>query len=68
MPELHSWFVRKKVPVFENQVVGEALDRPQLNTRSTTNRLEVIHKFQKKNTAEANSGLEVISLNFISFH
>ena len=56
MPGLHSWFVRKKVPVFENQVVGEALDRLQLNTRSTTNRLEVIHKFQKKNTAEANSG------------
>ena len=59
VPRFHSWFVRKRVPIFQNQVVGEALDRLQLDTRFTTNRLEVMHKIQNKNTAEANSGLEV---------
>ena len=58
VPELHSWFIRKRAPIFRNQVVGEALDRLQLDTRFTINRLELIHKIQKKNTEEANSGLE----------
>ena len=58
VPGLHSWFIRKRAPIFRNQVVGEALDRLQLDTRFTINRLELIHKIQKKNTEEANSGLE----------
>ena len=62
MPGFHSWFVRKRAPIFQNQVVGEALDRLQLDTRFTTNRLEVIHKIEKKYVAEANSGLEVTSV------
>ena len=56
VPGFRSWFVRKRTPIFKNQVVGEALDLLQLDTRFTTNRLEVMHKIQKKNTAEANSG------------
>ena len=62
VPGFHSWFVRKGAPIFQNQVVGEALDRLQLDTRFTTNGLEAMHKIQKKNTAEANSGLEVTSV------
>ena len=62
VPGLHSWFIRKRAPIFRNQVVGEALDRLQLDTRFTINRLELIHKIQKKNTAGANSGLEVTSV------
>ena len=62
MPGFHSWFVRKRAPIFQNQVVGEAMDCLQLDTRFTTNRLEVMHKIQKRNTAEANSGLEVTSV------
>ena len=62
VPEFHSWFVRKIISIFQNQVVVEALDRLKLDTRFTTNRLEVIHKIQKENTSEANSGLEVTSL------
>ena len=54
---LHSWFIRKRAPIFQNQVVGEALDRLQLDTRFTINRLELINKIQKKNTAGINSGL-----------
>ena len=57
-----SWFVRKRAPIFQNQVVGGALDRLQLDTRFTTKCWEVTHKIQKKNTAEANSGLEVTSV------
>ena len=59
MPGFHSWFVRKRAPIFQNQVVGEALDRLQLGTQFITNHLEVMHKIQKKNAAKANSGLEV---------
>ena len=62
MPGFHSWFVRKRAPIFQNQVVGEALDRLQLDTRFTTNRLEVMHKIQKKNAAEANSCSKVTSV------
>ena len=62
MPGFHSWFVRKRAPIFQHQVVGEALDRLQLDTRFTTSHLEVTHKIQKKNTAETNSGLEVTVL------
>ena len=62
VPGFRSWFVRKRTPIFKNQVVGEALDLLQLDTRFTTNHLEVMHKIQKKNTAEANSGLEVTSV------
>ena len=62
VPGFHSRFVRKRTPIFQNQVVGEALDRLQLDTRFTTNRLEVMHKIQKKNAAKANSGLEVTSV------
>ena len=62
VPGLHSWFIRKRAPIFRNQVVGKALDRLQLDTRFTINRLELIHKIQKKNTEEANSGLEVTSV------
>ena len=58
----HSWFVRKTAPILQNQVVGESLVRLQLDARFTTNGLEVMHKIQKKNTAEANSGLKVISV------
>ena len=54
--------LKKRAPMFQNQVVGEALDRLQLDTRFTTNRLEVLHKIQKKNAAETNSGLEVRSM------
>ena len=57
-----SGFVRKRAPIFQNQFVGEALDRLQLDTRFNTNRLEVMHKIQKKHTAETNSGLEVTSV------
>ena len=59
MPGFHSWFVKKRAPIFQNQFVGEALDRLQLDTRFTTNHLEVMHKIQKKHTAETNSGLEI---------
>ena len=62
LPGFHSWFVRKRAPIFQNQAVGEALDRLQLDTRFTINHLEVMHKIQKKNTAEASSGLEVTSV------
>ena len=62
VPGFHSWFVRKRAPIFQNQVVGEPLDRLQLDTRFTTNRLEVLHKIQKKDTTEANLGLEVTSV------
>ena len=62
VPRFRSWFIRKRAPIFQNQVVGEALVRLQLDTRFTTNHLEVKHKIQKKNTAEANSGLEVTSV------
>ena len=31
-----SWFVRKRAPIFQNQVVGGALDHLQLDTRFTT--------------------------------
>ena len=58
----HSWFVRKRAPIFQNQFVGEALDRLQLDTLFTTNRVEVMHKIQKNHTAETNSGLEVTSV------
>ena len=58
----HSWFVRKRAPIFQNQFVGEALDRLQLDTLFTTNRVEVMHKIQKNHTAEINSGLEVTSV------
>ena len=58
----HSWFVRKRAPIFQNQFAGEALDRLQLDTLFTTNRLEVMHKIQKNHTAETNSGLEVTSV------
>ena len=43
MSGFHSWFVRKRALIFQNQVVGEALDRLQLDTQFTTNRLEVMH-------------------------
>ena len=62
VPGFHSWFVRKRAPIFQNQVVSEALDCLQLNARFTSNRLEVMHKIQKKNNAEANSGFEVTSV------
>ena len=62
VPGFHSWFVRKRAPIFQNQVVGEALDRLQLDTRFTTNRLEGMDKIQKKNAAEANSGSKVTSV------
>ena len=62
MPGFHSRFVRKRAPKFQNRSVVEALDRLQLDTRFTTNRLEVTHRIQRKNTAEANSGLEVTSV------
>ena len=58
----HSWFVRKRAPIFQNQFVEEALDRLQLDTLFTTNRVEVMHKIQKNHTAETNSGLEVTSV------
>ena len=32
VPGFHSWFVRKRAPIFQNQIVGEALDRLQLDT------------------------------------
>ena len=62
VPGFHSWFVRKRAPIFQNQNVGEALDRLQLDTRFTNNHLEVMHKIQKKNATEANSVLEVTSV------
>ena len=62
VPGFHSRFIRKRVPIFQNQVVDEALDLRQLDTRFTTNRLEVMHKIQKKNVEKANSGLEVTSV------
>ena len=46
VPGFRSWFVRKRISVFQNQVVGEALDRLKLDTRFTNNCLEVIHKIQ----------------------
>ena len=44
VPGFHSWFVRKRAPIFQNQVVGEALDCLKLDTQFTTTRLEVMHK------------------------
>ena len=46
MPGFRSWFVRKRISIFQNQVVGEALDRLKLDTRFTNNCLEVTHKIQ----------------------
>ena len=62
VPVFHSWFVRKRAPIIQNQAGGKALDRLQLPTRFITNGLEVMHKIQKKNAAEANSDLEVTSV------
>ena len=62
VPGFHSWFVRKRAPIFQNQVVSEALDCLQLDARFTSNRSEVMHKIQNKNNAEANSGFEVTSV------
>ena len=54
MPAFHSCFVSKRVPIFQNEDVGEAFDGLQLDTRFTTNCLEVMHKIQTNNTAETN--------------
>ena len=43
----HSWFEKKRAPVFIDQVIGSAMDRLQISERFTTNRLEIFHKVQK---------------------
>ena len=61
MPRSHSWFIGKITPIFQNQVVGKALDCLQLDTIFTTNCLAVMHKFKRKNNT-GKFGLEVISV------
>ena len=54
MPAFHSYFVSKRVTIFQNQDVGEALDGLRLDARFTTNCLDVMHKIQTNNAAETN--------------
>ena len=50
----HAWFVKKRAPLFKDQVVGEALDRLKISEKFTTNRLENLHKVQKAFCQEGN--------------
>ena len=55
MPGFHSWFLRKIALIFQNQVVGKALDCLRLDIRFTANSLAVMHKIQEKKTAQVYS-------------
>ena len=54
VPGFHSWFTKKRAPLFIQQVIGEAMDRLQICERFTTNRLEIFHKIQKMFCEEGN--------------
>ena len=54
MSRFHLLFVRKRRPIYQNQVVGESFDRLHLVTQFTTNHLEVMRKIQKKSTVKVN--------------
>ena len=68
MPGFHSWFLRKRLELLKAQAVQESLDRLHLNKQFTTDRLDVMHKIQKKNASEEDLNGEVTNvLNSIQF-
>ena len=47
-PGFYRWFKLKRASLFIAQVIGEAQDRLEISERFTTNRLENLHRIQKR--------------------
>ena len=63
VPGFFEWFKRKRLPLFIKSVINFDLDREQLGSKFYNNRLEVLHKIQKKFVAEGNIENDVCSIN-----
>ena len=63
VPGFHSWFEKKRVPVFITSVINAELDRAQVGNRFYNNRLELLHKLQKKYVSEGEYKDDVSSIN-----
>lgn len=63
VPGFHSWFEKKRVPVFITAVINAELNRAQVGNRFYNNRLQLLHKLQKKYVSEGEYKDDVSSIN-----
>eukprot|EP00112_Aurelia_sp_Birch-Aquarium-sp1_P016153 Seg3637.1 transcript_id=Seg3637.1/GoldUCD/mRNA.D3Y31 product="hypothetical protein" protein_id=Seg3637.1/GoldUCD/D3Y31 len=59
LPGFHDWFAKRRSDMFKETIVEAAKDRMGLEQNFFNNRLEVMHKLQKKMLSEAGSSREV---------
>ena len=52
VPGFYNWFKKKRIPLFVESVIRSPLDRASLGNSFYNNRLEVLHKLQKKKIQE----------------
>lgn len=62
VPGFHSWFEEKRSQIFVTSVINSAKDRVGINSVFYNNRLEVMHKLQKKLKKEDDIPHEVVAM------
>ena len=57
-----AWFKRKRMPLFIESVINLDLDKEQVGCKFYNNRLEVLHKIQKKFGVEEDIENDIVGL------
>ena len=63
LPGFHDWFQKKQITLFKESVIRSPLDRATLGNSFYNNRLEVLHKLQKKRIEEGKIEHEVCQIS-----
>eukprot|EP00112_Aurelia_sp_Birch-Aquarium-sp1_P002183 Seg1234.19 transcript_id=Seg1234.19/GoldUCD/mRNA.D3Y31 product="hypothetical protein" protein_id=Seg1234.19/GoldUCD/D3Y31 len=62
VPGFHAWFKKRWVDIFQQNIIGSVKDRLCQDEKFFNNRLEIMHKLQKKKITEEDISKEMIEI------